>query len=155
MKEQLIADYASGPVQLSELVRGMSAEELHATPIKGTWSTHQVICHLADAELVYSDRMKRVIAEDEPSFFGMDPNQFAERLAYDSRATQTELETIVTIRSHVLSILKTLEPQDFQRRGTHRVDGPLTLEELLRRITNHIPHHMEFIRDKQNALRTR
>ena len=30
-------------------------------PITGTWSVRQVVCHLADAEIVYADRMKRVL----------------------------------------------------------------------------------------------
>ena len=42
-------------------------------------------CHLADFEPVYSDRMKHVIAEDQPYFAGGFHQQFAEHLAYDQR----------------------------------------------------------------------
>ena len=52
-------------------------EQLVARPIPGKWSTLEVICHLADFEIVYTDRIKRVIAENEPTMFAGDPDQFA------------------------------------------------------------------------------
>ena len=57
---------------LREAVAGMSQEQLIARPIPGKWSTLEVICHLADFEIVYADRIKRVIAENEPILFGGD-----------------------------------------------------------------------------------
>ena len=50
-------------------------------------------------------------------------------------------------------ILRSLKPEDFQRKGGHSRDGALTLEELLKRITGHIPHHVRFIEEKKRALR--
>jgi hypothetical protein len=87
----LIASYLSGPNQLREAIAGMTPEQINATPIPGKWSTRQVICHLADFEPVYADRMKRVIAEDNPPLRGGDPDVFAAKLAYDKRDIQEEL----------------------------------------------------------------
>jgi hypothetical protein len=44
----------------------MTRDQLLARPVPGKWSTQEVVCHLADYEAVYADRMKRVIALDEP-----------------------------------------------------------------------------------------
>ena len=49
-------------------------------------------------------------------------------------------------------ILRNLEPGHFQRTGNHSTDGPLTLENLLQRITGHIPHHIKFIEEKLAAM---
>ena len=57
---QLIDDYLAGPQMLRAAVAGMTAEQLDARPIPGKWSTRQVLCHIADSEPVYLDRMKRV-----------------------------------------------------------------------------------------------
>jgi len=83
--EELIEQYAAGPGILRAAVAGMRAEQFDARPISGKWSTREVICHVADFEPIYADRMKRVIAEDEPTLFGGDPNVFAARLAYAKR----------------------------------------------------------------------
>jgi uncharacterized damage-inducible protein DinB len=130
----------------------MGREQLDARPVPGRWSTRQVVCHIADFEPVYADRMKRVIAEEQPTMFGGDPDVFAARLAYDRRDVEEELAMIEAVRRHVARILRALAPADFQRRGLHSTDGPITLETLLARIAAHIPHHVRFIEEKRRAL---
>ena len=63
----------------------MTGDQLLARPIPGKWSTQEVVCHLADYEPIYADRMKRVIALQEPELLPGDPGLFAARLAYDRR----------------------------------------------------------------------
>ena len=147
----LIDSYLDGPQSLRKAVAGMSPEQLLTRPIPGKWSTLEVICHLADFEIVYADRIKRVIAENEPTLFGGDPDVFAARLAYHQRNAEEELQFIELIRKQVARILHTLGPEDFQRRGIHSESGPLTLETLLQRITGHIPHHVRFIEEKRKV----
>lgn len=148
----LISDYLAGPGALRNAIAGMTAEQLDAAPVAGKWSTRQVICHLADFEPIYADRMKRVIAENEPTLFGGDPDLFAGRLAYEARDLENELLLIDAVRKHTASILQTLSPGDFERNGVHSTDGPISLGTLLQRITGHIPHHITSIREKRRAL---
>lgn len=149
---QLIQDYLDGPRKLRAAVAGMTPEQLAARPVPEKWSTRQVICHIADFEPIYVDRMKRVLAENEPTMFGGDPDLFAARLAYDLRDVQVELDLIEAARKHMGSILRSLEPADFQRRGNHSEAGPITLERLLTNVTHHIPHHIKYIEEKRSAL---
>ena len=151
--EQLIDDYAAGPERLRQAVAGMTDEQLDAKPIPGTWSTRQVVCHVADFEPIYADRIKRVIAEDEPTFFGGDPDGFAARLAYDDRDVDEELRLIECTRRQMARILKTLTTADFRRTGNQFDDGRLDLTTLLTRVTDHLPHHVRFIEAKREALR--
>jgi hypothetical protein len=130
----------------------MTQEQLVARPVPGKWSTLEVICHLADFEIVGADRIKRVIVENEPTLFGGDEKIFAARLAYHQRNAEEELLLIDLIRKQVARILRTLKPEDFQRRGIHTEVGPITLEELVQRRINHIPHHLRFIEEKKRAL---
>jgi uncharacterized damage-inducible protein DinB len=150
--DDLIADYLAGPQKLRAAVAGLNREQLRAQPVAGKWSTHQCVCHIADFEPVYLDRIKRVIAQDEPTMFGGDPDLFAAKLYYDARDTEAELQLIDACRAHLWAILKQLAPADFQRTGIHNEAGPLTLEKLLRNVTNHIPHHIAFIAEKRQAL---
>jgi hypothetical protein len=150
--EALIDNYLAGPQLLRKAVARMSQEQLLARPIPGKWSTLEVICHLADFEIVYADRIKRVIAENEPTLFGGDDRAFAARLAYHQRNAEEELLLIELIRKQVARILNTLNPEDFQRRGIHSEAGPLTLEALIQRSTGHIPHHVRFIEEKRKAM---
>ncbi|MBI3866767.1 MAG: DinB family protein [Planctomycetia bacterium] len=148
----LIEQYRSGPAALRAATAGMTREQLAARPVAGKWSTLEVLCHLADFEPIYADRMKRVLAEDNPHLPSGDPDLFQARLAYSSRDAAEELAVIESVRSQMARILKTLPEADFLRTGKHSMDGPLALYVLLERITIHIPHHLELIREKLKAL---
>ncbi|EDL62130.1 DinB family protein [Gimesia maris] len=147
-----IEEYLAGPESLRRAIEGMSAAELDAAPIPGKWSTRQVICHIADFEPVYADRMKWIIAEDQPPLPGADHNLFAERLAYDQRDMEEELQLITVVRQNMSRILKTLNEEHFQRTGLHSHDGEVSVANLLERITHHIPHHIQMIQEKRDAL---
>jgi hypothetical protein len=150
--EELIEQYLAGPALLRRAVAGMSKDQLLARPVPGRWSAQEVVCHTADYEPIYADRMKRVIALDEPELLAGDPGLFAARLAYGRRDVEEELAFVEMTRKQTARILRALGPADFQRRGRHARDGALTLEELLRRVTAHIPHHVRFIEEKRRAL---
>ncbi len=149
---QLIDEYLRGPMLLRDAVAGMTREQLLARPIAGKWSTLEIIAHLADFEPVYCDRMKRVLAENEPTLFGGDPDKFAAKLAYHGRDLETELCLIDCVRQQMAAILRTVPDADFQRIGRHSEAGPLSLRTFLERITGHIPHHLPFILEKRRSL---
>ncbi|QEG41719.1 DinB family protein [Roseimaritima ulvae] len=149
---EYVQAYAAGPAALRASAERFSSAQLDATPIPGTWSARQVVCHIADFEIVYADRMKRVIAEHEPTFFGGDPDEFAAGLAYEKRDVQEELAVIDAVRQQMTRILHTLDEDAFSRIGNHNEAGPLTLAALLQSVTAHLPHHVAFIDAKWNAL---
>jgi DinB superfamily len=149
----LVREYLAGPALIRDAVEGMTWEQLRAKPLPGRWSTLEVVCHLADEEGAYAERMKRIIAEKEPALMLADPDEWVPRLALAQRNVEHELRLIELIRCQMAHILRGLAPEDFQRRGIHRAEGPITLVALLRRATDHIPHHVKFIQEKRVALR--
>ena len=149
----LIEEFERGAGIVAEAVRGMSGEDLRKRPVAGKWSTLEVVCHLADFEIVGADRVKRVIAEDRPTLPDGDENAFAARLAYHKREIEDELQVIAGIRAQVTRILKSLAEEDFSRVGNHTAAGPLTLEQLVERMAKHVRHHVKFIEEKRAALR--
>jgi hypothetical protein len=149
---ELIDRYAAGPGLLREAAKGLSGEQVLARPVPGKWSTLEVVCHIADFEIVGADRIKRVIAEERPTLPDGDENLFAARLAYHSRDLEEELHVIGAVRGQVARILRTLGETDFDRIGNHTAAGALTLRQLVERGANHIEHHVRFINEKRKAL---
>ena len=149
----LIDEYSAGPAELRKLVAGLSAEQVRARPIPGKWSTLEVVCHLSDFEPVYLDRMKAVLTQDKPTFFGRDETAFAAKFAYHQRDLAEELNLIESCRQSMTRILQTLPASDFQRLGVHSEAGEMTFESLLRRVTNHLTHHAKFIAEKRATLK--
>ena len=151
--DQLLQQYEQGPELLRVAVSKAQESQYGLHPVPGKWSIRQVVCHLADFEPIYADRMKRVLVEDNPTMFGGDPDVFASGLHYKIRDVHEELDLIALVRKQMARILRQTDVEDFQRTGVHSESGPLTLETLLERITNHIPHHVKFINDKIVAMR--
>jgi len=148
----LIKAYSAGAQVLRDALRRAAHANLDVRPIEGKWSIREVVCHLADSEIIYADRMKRVLAEDNPTFFEADPDRFGPALNCPQRPMDKELDVVAAIRAHMLPILEACHPNDFQRTGVHSRDGQMTLQTLLERITAHIPHHVAFIEEKLQAM---
>jgi hypothetical protein len=144
--------YLDGVRAVREATAGMSREQLLARPVPGKWSTLEVVCHLADFEPILADRMKRVLAEDEPTLLGADETRFARALAYHERDLEEELALIAHVRAQMGRILRTLPAEAWRRVGRHNERGPLTLDELFTITLHHIPHHLTFVAEKRRVL---
>jgi uncharacterized damage-inducible protein DinB len=149
---ELIDNYLAGPRALRQAVAGLSREQALARPVPGKWSTLEVVCHLADFDPIYADRMKRVIAEERPQLLGADETRFAAALAYQQRDLEEELDIIDRTHSQMARILRTLPDQARGRVGLHNERGPLSLEDLLGGVAKHFTHHLKFVADKRRAL---
>jgi hypothetical protein len=153
--EALMEAYRVGIDVLRRAVAGMTPGQLVARPVPGRWSTLEVVCHLADFEPIYADRMKRVIATDRPLMLSAGHEAFARSLAYHERDIDEELALIDVTRKQMARILRGLPEALWERVGIYRHEGQeeeRSLRRLLETITGHIPHHAAFIAEKRRAL---
>jgi hypothetical protein len=147
-----IDKYASGASVPTESIAGLSDSELSAFPIPGTWSIRQIILHLMDSDLVGSDRMKRVIAEDSPTLLAYNETAFANRLFYDQLDVRMACEVFRLNRLMTANILRRLPEAAFARSGNHTERGHETLADLVQDYAEHLDHHMRFLKDKRRIL---
>lgn len=152
MDRQTIERYAAGATVPADAIRGLSAADLDATPIPGTWSIRQIVVHLMDSDLVGSDRMKRVIAMDNPSLLAFDENRYVERLAYSTTDVAVAADLFRLNRLVTADILRRLPDDAFGRAGVHSERGRLTLADLVAGFVGHLEHHMAFVRKKRGLL---
>jgi hypothetical protein len=153
--EGMIAAYVDGIEVLRRAVAGMTLDQLVARPVAGRWSTLEVVCHLADFEPIYADRMKRVIATDRPLLLSAGREAFARSLAYHERDIDEEMALIDVTRRQMARILRGLPEAASERVGVYRHKGQeeeRSLRRLPEIITGHIPHHVAFVVEKRCAL---
>ncbi|MCC7423118.1 MAG: DinB family protein [Planctomycetaceae bacterium] len=149
---ELIDLYRAGTQKLRESVHGLDDVQLRATPVPGAWSTLQVLCHLADSEMLFAERMKRVLAEHRPPLPFADPALHMKSLACDARNAEEELAVMEAVRRQMARILKAQPAEAWRRVGIHSREGERTLEQLLQKAVDHLAHHLAFIREKRRAL---
>lgn len=150
--DELLADYAQGPTRVRAALAGMTREQLLARPIEGKWSTQEVIIHLADADIVFAHRLKRILAEDRPTYHAWSENRFVERLAYDAQSAEDAVLQIETTHRQMARIFKSQPPGWLDRAGVHTDRGEQTARTVLEYATWHISHHLTFVKSKRIAL---
>ena len=115
----------------------------------GRWSAHQLVIHLADSETAFADRMKRIIAMDEPSLLMWSEDRFAERLHYEDQSAADAIELIWLTRRQTARVLGKCEDDVFDRIGIHNQRGPQSLKGIISFSDWHLDHHLEFIARKR------
>jgi hypothetical protein len=152
MDRSLIEQYEKGGDDLRMAVRGLRREDLLAYPVPGTWSIQEIVIHLMDSDLILADRMKRVIAEDNPALIGFDEGKFVRNLFYNEQSADDAVTIFDLNRQNFSRVLKKLPEAAFNRIGTHNERGLLTLAAMLEMSVKHLKHHLGFIVDKREKL---
>ncbi len=152
--DPLIDRYVAGGPLLAYAVSSLSHEHALAKPGPGDWSIAELVTHLVDSDLVLADRMKRVIAENEPTLLAFDENAWIERLDAQAMPIEEAVNLFTANRHWMARILRRCSQADFARAGIHSERGRLTLAELLSVAVNHLDHHLYFLYAKRANLGT-
>jgi uncharacterized damage-inducible protein DinB len=149
----LIAAYELGIDDLRTAVAGLTPEQILARPIPGKWSTLEVVAHLADTEIYFTDRIERTLALERPLLLGVDERPYPERLNYQALDLAEQLDLFTALRRHVTRILRLQPPAAWQRTAVHSETGIVTLRQLVFQCVRHLRHHVPFIAEKRAAMR--
>ena len=152
MDREIIDRYEHGGEKLRGAIKGLTRTDLHAFPVPGTWSIQQIVLHLADSDLVLSDRMKRVIAEDNPTLLAFDENKWVASLHYEHQSAEAAVNLMDLNRQMMAALLRLLPDEAFNRKGTHSERGEVTLAQLVQGAVDHLDHHLRFLYDKREKL---
>jgi hypothetical protein len=150
--DELISDYARGIDELRAAVAGMTAEQVLLRPVPGKWSTLEVVAHLADSEVYFTDRIERTIVLDHPLLMGVDERNYPERLNYQAFDLGEQLDLFAALRRHATRILRLQPAATWQRTAVHSETGLVNLRQLVQQATRHARHHLPFIAEKRAAM---
>jgi hypothetical protein len=120
------------PSAVRGLTRGLAREVLYTPEAEGKWSIVQVLQHLADAELVWGYRMRRMLAEDRPRVRGYDQDLWASRLGYAQADPEHALSMFEALRVVNLELLEHTTEDDLRRCCVHEERGEETVAHVMR-----------------------
>lgn len=149
----LLERFRRGGELLAMATTGAAGPELdYKAP--GKWSIRQIVCHLADSEIVGADRIRRTIAEENATLQWYDEQAWAEKLDYGKRKLSQAVETFRRIRAENHELLKDLPEESFTAlKATHSKNGEVTLLDLLRNYAEHAESHVVQIREARAAYK--
>lgn len=152
--EELISRYRAGLEGFDRRVFELSDEQADTAFLPdagvGQWPVRVLVGHLADAELAFTHRMRRAVAEDNPVVSPWDENAFIDAGLYDGgrHPLAAFVAVIHTMRRWTAQWLMTLTPEQLERKVMHPERGVLTVRKMLAMTTWHLEHHAEFLNAK-------
>lgn len=137
-----IAILEKTPGDVAKLVAGLSPHDLGRPESSGKWSILHVLRHLADSEIVWSYRIRRILADDRPPIQGYDQDRWSERLHYDRADAIEAIAELRALRAGNLRLVRSLSPEERRRVGVHSERGEESVEHLIRMYAGHDVLHL-------------
>jgi DinB family protein len=132
---------ASTPQELRRLADRIGSARITDAPAPGKWSARDLLCHLADCEIVFAFRLRQALAEDHHVVQPFDQNRWA--LTYGAADADAALATFATIRRWNLTLLETVTPEQSAKRVTHPERGEMTFEAIVETMGGHDLNHVK------------
>jgi hypothetical protein len=133
------------PDELARAVAGLDAATAARPERAGKWSVLEVVQHLADSDLVWAYRVRRILAEERPAITGYDQDRWAERLRYRDGRLEDALALHRAVREGNLRLLRSLAPEELRRVGIHDERGEESIELLVKLYAAHDLVHLRQI----------
>jgi hypothetical protein len=156
MDRQVIDEFETGGEKLAKAIGGLTRQDLLWVPPPGAgigrWSIQQIVLHLMDDELIWSARMKQIIAEDNPQILGFDEAKFAAKLFYEEQDAQMAVRILDLNRRQLAPMFRKLPDSAFARTGRHNDLGVITLGQSVKWTNEHLDHHTLYIHMKRDRL---
>jgi uncharacterized damage-inducible protein DinB len=128
------------PARLQSLVAGLGADKLNAPPAPGKWSVRDILCHLADCEVVFAFRLRQALAEDHHVIQPFDQDDWA--ATYPRYDAHTALATFTAIRQWNLALIAGLAAEDLNKPLNHPERGDMALRVVIETMGGHDLNHL-------------
>ena len=130
----------------------LSNDQLERSYGPGKWTVRFILHHLADAETVLFDRIRRVLSEPRQVIWAFDQDAWAAGLDYSRLPLDLSRRIYEAVRAGVIYQARLHYERDGHREFVHSETGVRTLKAEFDKVASHNEHHLEQI---ELALRGR
>jgi uncharacterized damage-inducible protein DinB len=127
-------------LELHRLAGRIGAARMQTPPAPGKWSARDILCHLADCEIVFAFRLRQTLADDHHTIQPFDQNRWAQ--PYAAADAQAALATFEAIRAWNVALLETVTPDQFLKTVTHPERGGMTFATIVETMGGHDLNHL-------------
>jgi len=134
------------PGALRGLVRRSPAVKMGRALSPGKWSVRQLVCHMADTEIVLSFRLRMVLAESGRPIQATNEGKWAARLGYKSANIHERVRFLSSLRAENVKLLRSLSGAEWKRYGYHEERGKETVARMAQLYAGHDLNHLAQVR---------
>ena len=125
---------------LEQLSVALGPVRIEESPAPGKWTPHEILCHLADTELVFSYRLRQTLAENHHVIQPFDQEIWAANYAgYDPQAA---MMTFSCIRQWNLMLLRSIPVEAMSKPVLHPERGEMNFRMLIEIMAGHDLNHL-------------
>ncbi|MEE9154575.1 MAG: DinB family protein [candidate division NC10 bacterium] len=122
-----------------------SPDTITRRPASGKWSAHENLAHLGRHHEVFIERVQRILAEDRPRLARYRAEEDPEWPKWAALPTDEVLRRLKKFRSDLITLVKSLSPDQLSRIGLHPTFGEMTIPEWIEFFLLHEAHHLYVI----------
>ena len=131
------------PGRLAALLETLGPQGVERSLAPGKWSVREILCHLADCELVFAFRLRQALAETDHVIQPFDQEKWAATYAaFDAHAA---LAVYGTVRDWNVKLMQSVAPEALSKRVTHPERGEMTFQTLIETMAGHDLNHQRQI----------
>ncbi len=138
--EEILAATAD---KIAEYVQAIGADE-QRKPAPGKWSAAEIVCHLADCEIVFGFRLRQTLAEDHHIIQPFDQDLWAK--TYAGVPAGAALSAFSGVRRWNLLLIRALLPASAGKPVSHPERGAMTFQTIVETMAGHDLNHLEQLR---------
>lgn len=131
------------PEAIRSMLEQIGEGNTSTRPAPGKWSPAEIVCHLADCELVFGFRLRQTLAEDNPTVQPFDQDKWAG--AYTGIPADVALAAFYAFREWNLRLIE-MSPTAADRKVTHPERGTMTFQNVVETMAGHDLNHLGQLR---------
>ena len=109
-------------------------------PAPGKWNARQIVCHLADCEIVFAFRLRQALTQDHHVIQPFDQDLWASQ--YDGCDTHTALNVFAAVRDWNVRLIRAMSADDLTKKVTHPERGEMTVSVVVETMAGHDLNHL-------------
>ena len=126
--------------RIETLVCGWSRDEFERSYAPGKWSARQLLIHLAQAEMIFGERIRFALSKPDYVVVPFDQDVWMD--VERSVDAESALRAYLGLRRMNLAFFRSLTPEQRRRQFTHPERGLITVEWVLVALAGHDCHHL-------------
>jgi hypothetical protein len=134
--DAILASTAGG---IAECLDAIGPNRIDLPPAPGKWSPAEIVCHLADCEIVFAFRLRQTLAEDRPTIQPFDQDKWAR---YSGVPAAEALAAFSALRNWNLRLIRDAMPRAAGRMMTHPERGTMTFQSVVETMAGHDLNHL-------------
>jgi hypothetical protein len=130
-----------------ELIHSIPEAKTDFRYAEGKWSIREVLCHMIDAERIFSYRALRFARNDKTPLSGFDENEYARHLNASARSLKQIGDEMQHLRTTSVDLFESFNAEMLKLKGTAN-GNEMSVVALGFIIAGHETHHCKVLRER-------